>query len=200
MAGSEATRERTWEEKNAVSALEDAMSESSDLHSNPAQPGEPVGAMDKALERNVPRSRYVFVLAIVSTFVSSVVLLVLGLVETFRVVFEALGLGGHADANQVRLSFIETIDMFLLAASLYIIASGFYQLLGLPSAGLSSWMRVSSVEDLEHKLVGVLIVVLGVLGLSRVDSWDGQSNLLPFGITVALLIAALAYYETQARH
>jgi uncharacterized membrane protein YqhA len=136
----------------------------------------------------------------VSTFVAAFVLLVMGFIETFSVVFELLRFPGHADLNTVRIHFIETIDIFLLATILYVIAAGFLQLFGPPVAHLPEWMRVSSVNDLEHKLIGVLITVLGVLGLSHVASWDGQSNLLPFGATVALLIAALSYFATHGTH
>lgn len=152
------------------------------------------------LQRSVPATRYVFLLAIVSCYVAAVVLLVMGFVETFRVVFELLRFDGHSDLNTVRVHFIEIIDVFLLATILYVIASGFYQLFGPRNSNLPGWMRVSSVEDLEHKLIGVLITVLGVFGLARVVSWDGQSDLLPFGAAVALLIAALAFFATRTRH
>ena len=173
------------------------MDHSSQPHQNTSQP---VDAPGTAVQRSIPATRYVFFLAIVSTFVAAFVLLVIGFVETFRVVFELLRFQGHTDMNTVRLHFIESIDVFLLATILYVIAAGFLQLFGPPVANLPAWMRVASVDDLEHKLIGVLIVVMGVLGLSRVASWDGQSDLLPFGVTVALLIAALAYYATAAEH
>lgn len=157
----------------------------------------PVDAPATVTENTIRGSRYVFLLAIISTFVAAVVLLVLGFVETFEVVFELLRFDGHTDSNAVRLHFIEVLDMFLLATILYFIAAGFYQLFGPPVRNLPAWMRVDSVDDLEHKLIGVLITVLGVFGLAQVAGWDGQSNLLPFGITVALLILALGYFATR---
>lgn len=152
------------------------------------------------LQGGIPATRYVFVLAIISAFIASFVLVVMGFIETFQIVLEVLRPGGHADLQSVRLHFIEVIDTFLIATILYVIASGFYQLFGAPAKDIPEWLRVSSVDDLEHKLIGVLITVLGVLGLARVASWDGESNLLPFGITVALLILALGYFATRTGH
>ena len=174
------------------------MDQSSEPHQSTPPQAQPVDAPGTAIERSIPYTRYVFFLAIVSTFVAAIVLIVMGFVETFSVVAELLQ--GHTDMNTVRVHFIETIDIFLLATTLYVIAAGFLQLFGPPVANLPAWMRVTSVDDLEHKLIGVVITVLGVLGLSRVASWDGQSNLLPFGLTVALLIAALAYFDRAAKH
>jgi hypothetical protein len=44
------------------------------------------------------------------------------------------------------------------------------------------------------------ILLLGVTGLGRIVTWDGTSDLLPFGVTVGLLIAALAFFVVRARH
>jgi uncharacterized membrane protein YqhA len=61
-------------------------------------------------------------------------------------------------------------------------------------------MKIATVEDLEHKLAGVLITVLGVFGLSVIAQWNGQTDLLGFGVTVSLLIAALAYFYAKGQH
>jgi hypothetical protein len=42
-----------------------------------------------------------------------------------------------------------------------------------------------------------VIVVLGVLFLGQVISWDGTRDLLGFGAAVALVIAALTYFLSQ---
>ena len=43
----------------------------------------------------------------------------------------------------------------------------------------------------------MVIVVLGVLFLGQVISWDGTRDLLGFGAAVALVIAALTYFLSQ---
>ena len=43
----------------------------------------------------------------------------------------------------------------------------------------------------------MLITVLGVESLGKVATWDGQTNLLPFGLTTGLLIISLAYFAVH---
>ena len=53
-------------------------------------------------------------------------------------------------------------------------------------------------DDLKHKLVGVVIVVLAVLFLGNVVTWDGERDLLGFGTAIALVIAALTWFLNSA--
>lgn len=147
------------------------------------------------LLKGLVATRLVFTLAIVSTFVAAVALLVLGTIETFHTVGALLGFGGtNIDPTEARLHFIEVVDLFLVATIMYVISIGIYQLFADPRLPVSPWLRVRSASDLEHKLVGVIITVLSVESLAQVASWNGQANLLSFGLTTALLIAALAYF------
>lgn len=168
--------------------------------SNPSHESTSNAHVENAVEREIPKLRYIFILPIVASFVAAVVLMIFGFVETFKVIIEAVSHGdGHA-MEILRLHFIEIIDVFLLATILYVIASGFYQLfLGRPLA-IVPWMKVNSVHDLEVMLIGVTITVLGVSGLSAVLSWDGQSALWQIGVAIALIIAALAYFLGRSSH
>lgn len=152
------------------------------------------------VDRQVPKVRYIFVLAIVSTYVASFALLIAGAVQTATIIYELIF--GHAmTIDREKFEFLEVIDVFLVATILYVIASGFYQLFLNPKIPFDPWLRVKSVGDLEAKLTGVVITVMGVTALGRVVAWDGQSDLLPFGVTVALLIAALAFFlYTHSKH
>lgn len=81
------------------------------------------------LERQIPRTRYIFILPIVATFVAAVVLMLFGFYETFHAIFTAWrDPQGHA-LETLRLHFIETLDVFLLATILYVISGGFLQLM-----------------------------------------------------------------------
>lgn len=152
-----------------------------------------------SFERHVPKARLIFVLAIASTFIASVVLLIAGTVETFKIVYELIFRLGMT-LDKVKYNFLEVIDEFLVATILYVIASGFYQLFLNPRVPVDPWLKVRTVSDLENKLIGVFITVPGVTGLGAVVTWDGKTDLLPFGATVALLIAALAFFLSRSKH
>jgi uncharacterized membrane protein YqhA len=152
------------------------------------------------IESNVPRIRYIFLLVIVSTFIASLVLIIVGTIETFQIVFELIDPSHVEVLSEVKVKFLEVIDQFLLATIFYMISVGFYQLFWNRRSPFDPWLKVDSVHDLEEKLIGVLITLLGVSGLGRIVTWDGTSDLLPFGVTVGLLIAALAFFLARARH
>jgi uncharacterized membrane protein YqhA len=160
---------------------------------------QPAGEVNN-VERQVPKVRYIFALAIFSTYIASFVLLIDGAIQTFRIIYELL-FGHGLTIDRVKFEFLEVVDVFLVATILYVIASGFYQLFLNARTSFDPWLRVKTVGDLEAKLAGVVITVLGVTALGRVVVWDGQADLLPFGATVALLIAALSLFlYTHSKH
>ncbi len=57
-----------------------------------------------------------------------------------------------------------------------------------------------SASDLEGKLIGVLITILGVYGLELVTSWQGGTDVLAAGVVVALLIFAPGYFAVNHKH
>jgi uncharacterized membrane protein YqhA len=155
---------------------------------------------ESSVDAQIPKVRYIFVIPIVATFVASLVLLVLGFVETFKVIYEAVSYSDPHILQSLKIHFVEIIDVFLLATILYVIASGFWQLfLGRPNK-LAPWMQVNSVHDLEVMLIGVTITLLGVTGLAFVLSWDGESALWQVGLAIGSIIAALAYFIGRGRH
>ncbi len=161
---------------------------------------EPTQGKESLLFRYLAATRYVFVLAIFSTYIASVVLIVLGTVEMFRTVVGLFGTNGQLTANQVRLGFIEAIDLFLIATILYVISAGLYQLFVNIRLPLPAWLQVRSASDLAGKLIGVLITILGVYGLELVTSWQGGTDVLAVGVVVALLIFALGYFAVNHKH
>lgn len=173
-------------------------------HEPDAQPASAEASPDlppaNSFERQIPRTRYIFILPIIAAYIAAVVLMVFGFIETFSTIFEVLAHSdGHA-LETLRLHIVEAVDVFLLATILYVIAGGFYQLTVNPKRPLAPWLKVESVHDLEVMLIGVVITLLGVTGLAAVMSWDGQSELLPFGAAIALIIAALAFFLGRSSH
>ena len=149
--------------------------------------------------RNVfAASRFVIGLAVLGSFVGSAILLVIATITLFRlawneiVSFDPDKLGGpHIDRLGVEL--IEITDIILLGTVLYIVALGLYQLFIDQSLTLPRWLKVNDLTDLKRDLIGVVVVLLGVSFLGEVVNWEGESDVLPLGAAVALVIAALGF-------
>jgi uncharacterized membrane protein YqhA len=143
-------------------------------------------------------SRFVIGLAVLGSFVGSAILLVIATITLFSIAwneivnFDPANLGGrHIDRLAVEL--IEITDIILLGTVLYIVALGLYQLFIDHNLELPRWLKVNDLTDLKRDLIGVVVVLLGVSFLGEVVNWEGESDVLPLGAAVALVIAALGF-------
>ena len=136
-------------------------------------------------------SRYLILLAVVAAFFSAVTLLIFGAYETGLEIYHII-IGEMP--KSLAATFIEIADLFLLGVVMYIMALGLYELFIDDTVPVPEWLEIHNLDDLKGKLISVVIVVLGVLFLKQVVTWDGERNLLTFGGGIALVIAALTYF------
>jgi len=153
------------------------------------------------LKKVLGRSRLLLLIAVIGSFLAATALLFYG-------AFELAGVLGHAldaevsdkGAKLLALACIEIVDLFLLGTVFYIVALGLYELFIDDTIDLPAWLEIHNLDDLKHKLVGVVVVVLAVLFLGQVVSWDGERDLLGFGAAIALVIAALTWFLSAKGH
>jgi uncharacterized membrane protein YqhA len=142
-------------------------------------------------------SRYLIGVAVVGTFVGATALLAYGVVELHPLVSTVLAVwlpaAVHSSHVPPLLAAIAAVDAFLVAVVLYFIAVGLYQLSFHPLP-LPEWLVVHDLDELEDKLAQVVVVVLGIAFLGQAVTWDGQRDLLGFGVATALVVAALAFH------
>ncbi len=149
--------------------------------------------------RILSSSRYLVLIAVLGSFLTFITLLIYSGIETVKTIFDVVV---AADFNtkgvkELILSAIQIVDLFLLAIALYIIALGLYELFIDDTIAVPKWLVIHNLDDLEEKLVGVIIIVMGVLFLGKLVGWDGKSDLLNPGAGIALIIAALTYFLGQ---
>lgn len=165
----------------------------------PPQDGAPASAPQPRHLVLLAGSRYMIVVAVICTLIGATALLAYGAYETVRVLQAMLTPGelGPKGPKGLILSLIELTDLFLLATVLYVIAIGLFELFVDDRLDLPNWLEIRDLNDLKEKLIGVLIVVMGVLFLGQLVTWDGQRDLLRYGAGNALVIAALTYFLSQ---
>jgi uncharacterized membrane protein YqhA len=147
------------------------------------------------------KSRYLVLAAVLGSLAAALALFAYGLAESVIVVFEVIAKADVSSkgAKLLALAFIEIVDLFLLGTVLLMIALGLYELFINADIELPEWLQVRTFDDLKNKLVGVVIVVLAVLFLGLVVSWDGERDLLRIGAAIALVISALTYFLSTAK-
>lgn len=147
------------------------------------------------LHRILARSRYLMLIAVFGSFAASVTLLVYGALETVITIGHTATVPiSRENSKQLILSCIEVVDLFLLATVFYITALGLYELFIDDRIKVPIWLEIHTIDDLKTKLTSVIVVVLSVLFLSEVVRWNGGTNILPLGVGIALVIAALTYF------
>lgn len=150
------------------------------------------------MQRFISVSRYLIVIPALGSFVAAAALLLYGAVEIAHLLGETVAVGvSSKGAKTLALALIEIVDLFLLGTVFYIIALGLYELFIDDRVPLPAWLSIQNLDDLKNKLTGVVILVMAVLFLGQVVTWDGQRDLLGYGVAVALVIAALTYFLSQ---
>lgn len=94
-------------------------------------------------------------------------------------------------ATLLSIEFIEMIDIFLIGVILLIVGLGLYQLFIDENIELPDWLAVHNLDQLKHKLIGVVSVVLGVTFLTAAADWEGGHDILYLGAAIALVLFAL---------
>lgn len=153
------------------------------------------------MQRILSASRYLILIAVLGSFAAATTLLLYGGLEVIELIMDTIQAAdvNSKGAKTLALAFIEVVDLFLLGTVFYIIALGLYELFidDLPS--IPKWLVIRNLDDLKDKLIGVIIVVMGVLFLGQVVTWDGERNLLNLGGAIALVVAALTYFLSQKK-
>ncbi len=146
-------------------------------------------------------SRFLVLAAVLGSLVAALALFAYGVAETVAVVIDTIAKAevSSKGAKTLALAFIEIVDLFLLGTVLLMIAVGLYELFIDSNLKLPDWLQIRTFDDLKNKLVGVVIVVLAVLFLGLVVSWDGERDLLRIGAAIAMVIAALTYFLSTAK-
>lgn len=139
-------------------------------------------------------TRLVIVVAVVGLVVAATTLIVYGALVVAKTVLDLFTDGDLSSDRAKRLTivFVELTDAFLLGAVLLIVALGLFELFVDPELPVPPWLRVRNLDELKGKLVGVIVVLLGVTFLPYVVDWDGRATILHIGLAVAAVIAAFA--------
>ena len=136
--------------------------------------------------------RAVGVLAALCLFSLGMAVLFYTLVEGFHVLETILGFGSAE--GRVIYNAMGILDLILLSFSIFIAAIGIYELFVSPIERLPAWLQVEDLDELKGMLIKIIVPVMGISFLGRVVAWDGEENLLSFGLSIAAVMVALSYF------
>lgn len=136
---------------------------------------------------------FIIFLAVAGSLLAALTLVVYGFIVIIDLTWELIRdaeVSRHR-ATILSIEFIEMIDIFLIGVILLIVGLGLYQLFIDERVDVPDWLVVHNLDQLKHKLVGVVSVVLGVTFLTSAAEWDGGTDILYYGAAIALVLVAL---------
>lgn len=182
----------------------------------PQQTSKPASQLSKASDvvpgdhpptpfsRAIGRSRYIVLLAVISVLLVAVALFLIGVVQAGTGIWSAIQtvIGGELGANKLEattltISFLEIVGTMLKAVVFYIIGVGLYSLFIAP-LNLSVSLGVETLNDLEDKIISVVIVILAVTFLEHFVRWDAPLATLEYGGALAVVVSALVLFQRHS--
>ncbi|MFC4637672.1 YqhA family protein [Deinococcus hohokamensis] len=156
-------------------------------------PPEPTAV--KQADRLVGPFRFVAVLGVLSSITLSTLLFLSAAVRVFRLTVQELShLGEKESLHTLVLAAVEQADILLIATALLIVGFGLYGLFVNAIANLPHWLRISSVDELKSKLLGVVVVALTVRFFAVAYERSDSSDLMVLGGAIGMVVLALAAF------
>ncbi len=142
-------------------------------------------------------TRYTIFIPVIGSWLAALLAMGFG---AYEVAITILALFKGIDEKAMKLlalNLIEAVDLFLLGTAFYLIALGLYELFIDENAPVPAWLEIHSLDDLKSKLLSVIVVVLAVQFLAQVLGWKGDLSIIGLGLSVAVVIFALAFFIAQ---
>jgi uncharacterized membrane protein YqhA len=140
----------------------------------------------------IEKSRYLALIGVAGLLVGSVAALYAGaekIIKVWRTVFE------HHDTTSPTLYvLLDSLDSFLVAIALIVIAVGIYDLF-IGELEVPDWMLVRNLNELKAKFGFVLIPVMAVKFVQKLIQWENALETLYYGLAVALVSIALTAFN-----
>ncbi|MEC9486094.1 MAG: YqhA family protein [Prosthecochloris sp.] len=145
--------------------------------------------------------RYLVIIGVIGALLGSLALFMYGGALTVKEIIETARTASISSkgAKGLMLSLIEISDIFLLGTVMYIISAGLYELFIDDDIELPAWLVIHTLDDLKNKLIGVIVVVMGVVFLGQVIAWHGEQEIIYYGAAIAFIIAALTWFTSTKK-
>ncbi len=124
---------------------------------------------------------------------ASIFTFIMGIAHFLSFLFNSINLHHFHIPENFDAVICQILEINLIAVILFVCAIGLY-LLFWKDIRVPEWLRVTNVNQLKEKLVGIIITVMGVTFLEHILHWQDPQGTLMFGAAIALVITALVFY------
>jgi len=163
-------------------------------HVSPTQtPGTKVSDTGKILGL----TRYVVVVPALASIIGALLLMAQGSIAMLVAVYNAAG-----NLTQLKPSIVEVltaVDAILLGTVLLVIGYGLYELFIDADIDVPDWLRVTDLDDLKTKLIGVVVAIIAVVFVGVFVDANRASDVVAYGLGAGALVAGLGIFAFATR-
>jgi uncharacterized membrane protein YqhA len=151
---------------------------------------------DTPLARLIGRSRLIVVVAVLAVLLAAFSLFLLGAWLAVATVWSTWSdvVAGGLGSTEVIIRFLEIVTVMLKAVFFYLIGVGFYSLFISP-LNVTVALGVETLNDLETKIISVIIVIMAVSFLERFIRWEAPLEILQNAAALGIVVAALVFFK-----
>jgi uncharacterized membrane protein YqhA len=154
---------------------------------------------DTTVARLIGRSRLIVLVAVFAVLLAAFSLFLLGAYLALQnVYFGWTGVvSGVVKSTDLTVRFLEIVTVMLKAVFFYLIGVGLFSLFISP-LNLTVALGVETLNDLETKVISVVIVIMGVHFLEHFIQWQDPFATLQHAASLGIVVAALVFFKAFA--
>lgn len=131
--------------------------------------------------------------------VSGALLSIVGIVVLLYGGLESLhaieGIIQHPEKDMENISSIlHSVDLIFLGIVIQLLSIGLFELFVHELKKLPAWLLVNDFDKLKLIIVKTSITLVTISFAGKAVTWDGQENIMGYGIGIGAIIAALSYF------
>lgn len=144
----------------------------------------------------IGRSRAIVVVAVIAVMLAAFSLFMLGAWLALTIIWEAWAEVFRAEVGTAELivRFLEIVTVMLKAVFFYLIGVGLYSLFISP-LNVTVALGVETLNDLETKIISVIIVIMAVDFLEQFIEFSSATNVLQAAAALGIAVAALVFFK-----
>lgn len=144
------------------------------------------------MKRIVENSLYLALIAVIGMLIGAIVSIVVGVMKTVSMIIETVN--SPKNSEQTLYLLFESLDFFLVATALIVIAISLYELF-IGELDVPDWMLVKDLTELKAKFTFVIIPVMAVKFVQKILKFEDAVDTLYYGLGIAAMTLALTAFN-----
>jgi uncharacterized membrane protein YqhA len=144
------------------------------------------------MKRIIEGARYLPIVSVIGMLLGAITSLFIGVVKTVSMIYAAIN--NFKDSEQVLYLLFESLDFFLVATALIVIAISLYELF-IGILEVPDWMLVKDLTELKAKFTFVIIPVMAVKFVQKILKFEDSLDTLYYGLAIASVTIALTAFN-----